>query len=113
MHDDNDGSGLPVQGEVYVPESNLAISVIARKRVRAAVQVLNNAMKAKDASWPARISAAKALIGFAQLKSEDVRDLSDEEIRVLGRKIVKERAESAAEAKKLNAAVEIEAEKLQ
>jgi len=92
------------------PESNMEIAVIARKRVRSAIQVLTNAMKAEDSSWTAKIGAAKALIAFAQLKTEDVRDLSDDEIRVLAKKIVDERAETKKDGAQLASAV---TEKLQ
>lgn len=73
------------------PQSNMEIAVIARKKVRGMLMVLDKG--AKNEQWPAsaRVSAAKAIIQFAQLKSEDVKDLTDEEVAVLARKIVAER----------------------
>ena len=89
------------RGSVASPKSNMEIGVIARKRVRSMIQVLSNVARDKEAPASARVSAAKALIGFAQIKPGDVRDLSDDEIRILAEKIVEKRSESKRDSARL------------
>jgi hypothetical protein len=94
-------TGGNMGGSKRSPENNMEIAVIARKRVRGMLQVLDKIAKDEKQPASARVSAAKAMIATAQLRPEQVKDLSDEQLRVLAEKIVKSQAETRADARKI------------
>ena len=90
----------------HSPESNLEIAMLARKKVRRMLNVLDKiAVDPKEAAGP-RVAAAKSVIVFAQLSKEDVGKLSDAEVSRMAEMIIKSRSESPEDAKSLLEAVE-------
>lgn len=86
------------------PETNMEIAVIARRRVRGMIQVLNEIAREKKNPCSARVSAAKAIIEFARLKQEDVQNLTDHQVRELARQIIEGRSSSVEEGRALSKA---------
>lgn len=93
------------------PETNMEIAVIARRRVRGMIQVLNDIAREKKTPASARVSAAKAIIDFARLKPDDVRDLTDHDVKELARQIIEGRASSAEEGRALSKAAGVSSRK--
>lgn len=86
------------------PETNMEIAVIARRRVRGMIQVLNEIAREKKNPCSARVSAAKAIIEFARLKQEDVQNLTDHQVKELARQIIEGRSSSVEEGRALSKA---------
>ena len=93
------------------PETNMEIAVIARRRVRGMIQVLNDIAREKKTPASARVSAAKAIIDFARLKPDDVRDLTDHDVKELARQIIEGRASSVEEGRALSKAAGVSSRK--
>lgn len=89
-----------------IPKTNMEIAVLARGRVRRMVNVLTDIAENEEATPSARVSAAKSLIDFARIKPEDVKDLGDQELLELGKKIVELQSTSDGAARKLKRVID-------
>lgn len=86
------------------PKNNVEIAILARRKVRSMINVLNEIAKDKEGPAGSRVSAAKALIDYAKLEPKHVQDLTDEQVRQLATHIMRQRM-SKADAKRVEAAV--------
>lgn len=94
-------SGENEKGKRWAPKNNFAIAGVARRHVRNMIDVLKEIAMDKEHPPSPRVSAAKAVIDFARMKPEDVREMTNEEIRTLAKKIVENAAETVEDAKYL------------
>ena len=82
-------TGGKPRGSRRAPASPLDISVLARKRVRKMIKILDEIAANKEGPAAARVSAAKELLNLAKMNPDDFRGLSDKELYAVVRAMAK------------------------
>jgi len=81
--------GGKTRGSRRAPASPLDISVLARKRVRKMIKILDEIAANKEGPAAARVSAAKELLNLARMNPDDLRGLPDKELYAVVRAMAK------------------------
>jgi hypothetical protein len=81
--------GGKTRGSRRAPASPLDISVLARKRVRKMIKILDEIAANKEGPAAARVSAAKELLNLAKMNPDDLRGLPDKELYAVVRAMAK------------------------
>jgi len=82
-------AGGKTRGSRRAPASPLDISVLARKRVRKMIKILDEIAANKEGPAAARVSAAKELLNLAKMNPDDLRGLPDKELYAVVRAMAK------------------------